>query len=174
MCHKWPLPWTVQVAGYCLIAESSTASTALFSYTRFGFFCFYADSSSSSLPLEYSYGYSISSVQRKLPGFQAPFFGPPWPLLSFFPPSCSLSSWPCHLCVSCHSFSTNCFPAGWNWGPQWCKKLKQGERERATAACGICPPGVESADKPSFCTVHINSPLSFCAKRMFASLYSPC
>lgn len=50
------------------------------------FFVFYANPISYCLPLGYPDGYSISSIQRKLPHLQSPWFSSPMAPSFFFPP----------------------------------------------------------------------------------------
>lgn len=73
--------------------------------------------------------FHLQHLEEVIPTSSFLSFIPLWPLLLllFFFPSCSPPSWPCHLCVGCHSFSTNCFPAGWSQGLRWCKCPKKGE-----------------------------------------------
>lgn len=53
----------------------------------------------------------------------------PCPFLLFSPSFAPHPPWPCHLCVGCHSFSTNCFPAGWSRGLRWRKSRNEKGKE---------------------------------------------
>lgn len=133
ICHMWLVATTLDNADYGILPhcrkfyQPALLSALLWDLTFFGF---YANPSSYCLPLGCPDGYSISSIQRKLPHLQSPWFSSPMAPSFFFPPFfCSPPSRPFHLCVGCHSFSTNCFPAGWSQGLQWCKSRNKKGKE---------------------------------------------
>lgn len=78
---------------------------------------------------------------------------------------------PCHLCVGCHSFSTNCFPAGWSQDLRWRKSQNEkGKEPRRRVESGL---QVRNLQTNQVFTLSIGtSPELLCGKEVCISLLS--